>query len=252
MTRELPRTIAANLENQKWIFFLSYTTYANRPLISPLSKVLVIAITSLLLSGCATLIRGPNTEFKVITEPAGAAVQTDLKIPRWNQTEPEFYGCSKTPCSFEISRKSNFTVFVTLDGFHPAAIEIDSGFGRGGPRSSATGTLAGATGAYVLSYSMISGAASALSAATTIGMSSSAASTGAGSAAAAGAAGVGVFLLGVDLVSGAMLDLRPNPLVLILVPVDQPLPEQNAILIDDEQDLQSALAISSGERPDDL
>ena len=128
-----------------------------------------------------------------------------------------------------------------MDGYHPATVQVSSGFGRGGPESSAAGAVTGATGAYIVSYSLITSTASALSAVATAGMSTSAASAGAGSAAATGAAGVGVLFLGVDWISGAMLDLRPNPLVLVMIPLDQPLPSAEEAYLESEEALQEAL-----------
>ncbi|MEL6665888.1 MAG: hypothetical protein AAFQ24_07105 [Pseudomonadota bacterium] len=197
------------------------------------------------LAGCATLIRGPNTDFNVVTEPPGASVTTNLEVVKWDRSDPEYHSCSATPCAFEISRKSEFEVVVTLEGYHPATVQVTSGFGRGGAQSSAAGAVTGATGAYIVSYSLISSTASALSAVATAGMSSSAASAGAGSAAATGAAGIGVLFLGVDLVSGAMLDLRPNPLALVMIPIDQPLPEIGDEYLTSEDALEEALKKSA-------
>lgn len=200
-------------------------------------------------SGCATVLRGPNTDFHIVTEPPGAFVQTDLTIPASKRSNEDVYSCEATPCSFEVSRRSNFTVFVELDGYHPASVEVTSGFGKSGGRASATGAVTGATGAYVVSYSLISGVASAMGAIASIGASSSAATAGAGSAAATGAAGIGVLFLGVDLASGAMLDVRPNPLVLILIPDDHPLPEPGNEVIETEETLER---IRTSAAPSDL
>lgn len=204
-------------------------------------QIVVTAVVASTLASCATLVRGPNTDFNIVTKPAGASVSTNLEILKWDRSDPEYHACSATPCSFEISRKSEFEVVVTLEGYHPATVQVTSGFGQGGPQSSAAGSVTGATGAYIVSYSLISSAASALSAVATAGMSSSAASAGAGSAAATGAAGIGVLFLGVDLVSGAMLDLRPNPLVLVMIPIDQPLPEVGDEYLTSEMALRAAL-----------
>lgn len=152
----------------------------------------LFAAATLLLSGCATIIRGPNTEFTIATEPPGAAVATDLEIPKWDRSNPEYYSCPSTPCTFEISRRSNFTVSIELDGYHAATVDITSGFGKAGSKSSTAGAMAGASGAYVVSYSVITATTSALSAVATAGMAGSVATTGAGSAAASGAAGVGL------------------------------------------------------------
>ena len=203
--------------------------------------LIIASFAASCLSGCATLVRGPNTNFNIATEPPGASVTTNLVIPKWRRSDPEYYACAPTPCSLEVSRRSEFEVVVSMDGYHPATIQVTSGFGRGGPQSSTAGAVTGATGAYIVSYSLITSTASALSAVATAGMSTSAASAGAGSAAATGAAGVGMLFLGGDWISGAMLDLRPNPLVLVMIPLDQPLPSAEEAYLESEEALQEAL-----------
>lgn len=210
-------------------------------------RIVCAALAAISVSGCATLIRGPNADFHIVTEPPGAVVETDLQIPKWDQSNPEYFACEATPCAFEVSRRSNFVVSVTLDGYHPATVNITSGLGKRGPQSSGAGAVSGATGAYIVSYALISSTATALSTVATAGLSTSAASAGAGSAAATGAAGVGLLFLGVDVISGAMLDVRPNPLVLILVPEDQPLPEPGTEMIDTEEALETAVSATKQE-----
>nr|WP_070959240.1 hypothetical protein [Hyphomonas sp. Mor2] len=146
-------------------------------------------------SGCATVLRGPNTDFNIVTEPPGAFVQTDLEIPKSKRSNEDVYSCQATPCSFEVSRRSNFTVSVALEDYHPDSIQVTSGFGKSGSGASAAGAVTGA-------------------------------------------AGIGILFLGVDLASGAMLDVRPNPLVLILIPDDQPLPVASETFIETEIELE--------------
>jgi len=220
---------------------LSNTSFNQRTIVGFAPRTLAALLIAISLGGCATLIRGPNTEFHIVTEPAGARVESNLDISKGRGKEPEYFSCPTTPCMIEISRRSNFTVNLILDGYHPATVEVTSGFGKGGAGASAAGVATGATGAYLVSYSLLSGLASAMSAVTTLGLSTSATSAGAGSAAATGAAGIGLVFIGVDLASGAMLDVRPNPLVLILVPEDQPVPSPGIELIESEQDLARAL-----------
>lgn len=236
------------------------------------------------LSACATVIRGPNVDFHVITEPPGATVTTTLEdkaaLRRWkkengivvesetldqssglrffemqeearasvdgeNATDaedafPKFYkGCTPTPCKFEVSRRAEFTTTVTLDGYHPANVEITSGLGRGGGTATGVGTAAATTGAYVLTYSLIE----TMYFIGTFGLgSSSAAASAATSSANSAALGIGAIMIGVDVASGAMLDVRPNPLGLVLIPDDQPLPDQADILIDTEEKLDAVRA----------
>ncbi|MEO0818303.1 MAG: hypothetical protein AAFX86_13490 [Pseudomonadota bacterium] len=220
---------------------------------NPFSGATALAC-ALSLSACATAMRGPNVDFHVVTDPPGATVMTDLETPdtrRERRRRAELvrlgirdelgdfdiihFACDTTPCDFELPRRSNFTVHVEREGYHPATIEVTSGFGQGGATKGAVGSAAAATGAYVVAYNVVHVAGTVLSA----GL----ASTGAVASSAAGSAatGVGVLALGVDVLSGAMLDLRPNPLVLVLIPEDQPLPEDGTGLIETEEEWQRIL-----------
>ena len=236
--------------------------------------VLFCLLAGLSLSACATAIRGPNVDFVVATEPPGAVVTTDLltresrlerrrledealgrrRVQGRNMNapdlpvsqeavdlsavfEPDYLGCRPTPCQIEVSRRAEFTVTVTMAGYHPAVIEITSGFGRGGSSTAAAGSAVSASGAYLVAYSsvtMVEAIVGAFFGGATV--SSSAASTATVAAASAGA----LFLL-VDVASGAMLDVRPNPLVLVLVPEDQPVPEGPDMVIDTEEELNAVL-----------
>lgn len=214
---------------------------------------------SLCLPACATAIRGPNVDFHIVTDPPGATATTDLETPesrralrrfeaRQDRGELEdgdshiaaYYSCAPTPCSFEVSRRAEFTLTVENEGYHTATVEVTSGFGRGGAGSSAAGAAATATGAYVVSYGVMSAASSIIASVLTLG-TTTASSTGAASVATVGAAGVGILAIGVDLASGAMLDLRPNPVGLILIPQDQPLPDQDSGYIETEEELEEIL-----------
>ena len=207
----------------------------------------------LLSSACATVVRGSNVEFEVYTDPPGAQVATNLKTNKTKRIElrarrkgkdvpdgfvPIYHGCDETPCAFEVSRRSEFEVVVTKDGYHPATVQITSGFGRGGTGQSLGGAAITATGAYIVSYSVYSYAITA----GTLGLASSGAvAAGAGSAAATGAAGIGIIFLGVDVISGAMLDVRPNPLVLVLIPEHQELPDGPIAMIESREELETLL-----------
>ena len=230
----------------------------------------LVGVSGFAVQGCATAIRGTNTDFVVQTTPAGASVRTDLMTPasrremrdlksadRYDEAtfEPVYFECEATPCTFEVPRKSNFTVEIEHPGYHPATIEIKSGIGQGAS-ASATGATVVAAGAYVVSYATYAAAISSIALGTgaalsigTLGLISPGAvlSASSGSAAlAAGpalvsAAGLGVIMLGVDLVSGAMHDLSPNPLVIVLVPDTQPMPVGTQEIINSEERLQDVL-----------
>ena len=220
---------------------------------------LLIALGALMsTTACATVLRGPNVELKVATEPPGATVTTSYltnatrgELTR-ERKQDRIYGtdrvdsvplvyasCAPTPCAVEVSRRANFTATITLEGYHPATVEITSGFGQGGGTSAVAGAAASATGAYLVTYGM----ASAVATIGTLGFASSATvASYAGSAATSAATGMGVIFLGVDVATGAMLDVRPNPLILILVPEDEPLPDADTLLIENLEQLELVLA----------
>jgi len=213
-----------------------------------------IAASVLLVPACATVTRGPNVDFHVATEPPGASVTTDLRsvetieeqrkqrrlVKRGYQDEEKpvdviVRGCEPTPCSIEVDRSSGFTVTVLKDGYHPATVEITSGFGQKGGENAAAGTVVVATGAYVTTYSFVS------TAATLFSLGSASGAGVAASTASSAATGVGAAVLAVDLASGAMLDVRPNPLVLVLVPDTEPFPKNTGTIIEDPEELEAIL-----------
>lgn len=233
---------------------------------SDLARAAAIGATALAVSGCATALRGTKTDFIIATEPAGATVKTDLEtkkskrekrqqryVPATLSTyEPEYYGCAPTPCKFKVSRNSEFTVTITMEGYHPATIQVKNKFGGG--KTSAAGAAATTTGAYLASYAVISSAtymATSLVSALTFG-ATTATNAGAAAAATTVAGGVGIIMLGVDLASGAMLDLYPNPAMLILIPADQPLPEGPTEFIDSEEKLKELLEQLKKKKTDKL
>lgn len=173
--------------------------------------------------------------FEMQDEARAAAEGQNITDPE--DALPKFYkGCAPTPCKFEVSRRAEFTTTVTLDGYHPATVEITSGFGRGGGTAAGAGTAVAATGAYVMTFSLVEGMYFVF----TFGLgSSSAAASTATTAANSAALGIGAIMLGVDVASGAMLDVRPNPLGLVLIPEHEPLPEEGDVMIASEEELKA-------------
>ncbi len=106
-----------------------------------------------------------------------------------------------------MRRRSEMILTITHKGYEPVEIGIDSGLSKESLNanllgSAGTGAALGIGGGIIL--------------APLIGTSSAIA----GGAAVAGtmAAGVGVVSIGVDAISGAMLNLRPNPIFVKLPP----------------------------------
>ncbi len=209
------------------------------------------------LGGCATATRGSKTYFVVETLPIGAKVYTDKqKIfdqKKASGSTSEFYGCAATPCEITMSRRSQFNVMVTKEGYAPffyvvqkrphkelkkdkedrEAFRLDTNgdiipsdelSANAGilptdnpPLSAAAGT---AVGAWYAGESMVFMAtASTVTAATVVMVASPILITG----------------YGLDLTSGALIDLTPNPMVVKLAP------EESA---DETQRLKSAFMAS--------
>jgi hypothetical protein len=109
-------------------------------------------------AACATVTRGSNDTFTVQTSPNGAAVRTS-----------NGFACDQTPCSFKMSRKSEFGVDITKPGYKSWHGQV-------------TNKVSGAGGVGMAGNVLVGG----------------------------------IIGAGVDVVTGAMLDLTPNPLVVIL------------------------------------
>ena len=192
--------------------------------------LLPIAITCVLTAGCATQKRGVTDYFRVDTIPQGAKVETSIAVRssvRKNKRDPsipiEYLGCEPTPCSIRLARTAEFVATITHDGFEPAEFYVGHSTRRvgmhadmaqnmvAGPAGTAAGAAIFAGGAYLAADTI------------TFGLLSSTTSAGsvigpiAGQAAVAGL-GVGAGMIVVDAVSGANLNLVPNPVVLRLAP----------------------------------
>ena len=73
----------------------------------------MMAVTSAMLGGCATLARGTTDEVAVISEPAGAAVTTSIGS-----------GCPATPCTLDVARDAVFDVTVSKPGYGSRTVPV--------------------------------------------------------------------------------------------------------------------------------
>ena len=128
---------------------------------------------------------------------------------------------------------------IERDGYHPVTVSVQSGFVTGNDQTDIAGgflvTPEAANAAIVASGIVItaSGLIAASSAITYSSYLSSAAVAGLGIY----TLGAGALAVGVDLASGSMLNLSPNPLILVMVPDDQAVPENTGRVIDDPDEL---------------
>lgn len=176
--------------------------------------LLTVVLSAIYISGCATVSRGTHTKMIIDTDPIGARVITDKELSssqRARKKNPdlkaEYYGCPSTPCEIKISRRSEFLMTIQKEGYEDVEIGIDSGLHK----ESLNADLAGSAGIGV-TLGVATGALAG-------GLTGGGIATGV----AAGAAGIAtggllVVSVGVDAATGALLNLRPNPIALTLPP----------------------------------
>jgi len=178
--------------------------------------LLLLVVIGFFLTGCATVARGSHDKMAISTEPSGAVVTTDketIASQKARKKNPdlmaEYYGCAATPCEFEVPRKSEFIMMIEKTAYETVEIGIDHGIHK----ESLNANLAGSAGA---------GVAMGVGMGVAVG---SIATVGSGTAVAAGATAAAAVALPlvltsviVDSSSGAIYNLRPNPIVLVLPP----------------------------------
>ncbi len=85
------------------------------------------------LGACATVVRGTQTDFKVSSTPPGASVSTSTG-----------FSCSPTPCTIrKMIRKEAFEATVTLAGYRPKTVHIQSLVEGGGAAGAVGNVLVG-------------------------------------------------------------------------------------------------------------
>jgi hypothetical protein len=89
------------------------------------------ALATLLLPGCATVIRGTSQKFVILSSPPEARV-----------TLSTGQSCV-TPCKLKLKRKRGFTATFTKPGFEPYRAAVKSRFSGGGAAATAGNVLLG-------------------------------------------------------------------------------------------------------------
>lgn len=87
---------------------------------------------ALTVSGCATITRGTTNIIQIASNPPGATISTTL-----GET------CGIAPCNMEVSRKDEFTVTATLDGYEPAEVRVRAVVSGAGVGATAGNVVAG-------------------------------------------------------------------------------------------------------------
>lgn len=78
----------------------------------------ILAASSL--GACATITRGSQQQFSIVSDPDGAAVEMTNGLR-----------CT-TPCKMKINRKSDFVVRVMKEGYEPAEVRVQGKVKGGG------------------------------------------------------------------------------------------------------------------------
>jgi hypothetical protein len=96
-----------------------------------ISRILLCAV-AVATAGCASVVRGTTEKIVVTSEPADAAIRTSLG-----------HACPTSPCTVEISRKTELTAYAEKPGFKPGSIYIGTKFSGGGAAGLAGNVLVG-------------------------------------------------------------------------------------------------------------
>jgi len=159
----------------------------------------------ILLSACATVLRTSNTNFVIQTIPAGASVTTDLKISGTAGSATAYYGCAPTPCRIKLPRRSDFNVLVSLSGYQPFTYAITKERSKEAVKKNTKANIAIGAGT---STALLVGSAAA---AGTLTLPALLSLPVAGAVALPAVPVIGLTT-GIDLASGSLIDLYPNPL----------------------------------------
>jgi hypothetical protein len=95
-------------------------------------RLISAAILGLAVSGCATVTRGTTNQVTVNSEPAGAEAITSTGLV-----------CPMTPCTWEISRKTEFTVTFKKQGYETQQAQVGTKLAGSGAAGFAGNVLIG-------------------------------------------------------------------------------------------------------------
>jgi hypothetical protein len=78
-------------------------------------RLFAVTAFAVAVGGCATVTRGTTDQITVNSTPPGAEAKTSLG-----------HACPSTPCTWDVSRKAEFVVSFTKDGFEPMQIPVST------------------------------------------------------------------------------------------------------------------------------
>jgi hypothetical protein len=95
-------------------------------------RVLGAAAVAAALGGCATVTRGTTNQISISSEPSGAEARSSLG-----------HACTATPCTWEISRKSEFVVSFSKEGYADMQVPVSTRIAGAGAAGFAGNILIG-------------------------------------------------------------------------------------------------------------
>lgn len=95
-------------------------------------SIIVALLSAALSSGCASVVRGTSEKVVINAEPADATIRTSLG-----------HSCASSPCTVEVSRRTEFSATAKKPGYKPGSIHIGTRVGGGGAAGFAGNVLVG-------------------------------------------------------------------------------------------------------------
>lgn len=86
----------------------------------------IIIIMSIQLGACATITRGTHEVVEINSEPVGAKVVSDIQSTHQTLSIDGFLGCTPTPCTLNLPRKSKPILTVSKDGYDSIKFQLIS------------------------------------------------------------------------------------------------------------------------------
>ncbi len=94
-------------------------------------EIIFVAMAGLALASCSTVTRGTTNQIQVVSTPPEAHVQTSIGN-----------SCT-TPCTFEVSRKSEFIATISKDGYQSTDVPVKTRLAGAGAAGFAGNILVG-------------------------------------------------------------------------------------------------------------
>lgn len=91
-----------------------------------------VLVLCAILASCASVTRGTTETVKVYASPEGALIATSIGLT-----------CNTSPCLLEVSRKTEFTVTVSKEGYKDQTVHVSTVVAPGGVAGMAGNVLVG-------------------------------------------------------------------------------------------------------------